>query len=168
MDGNGIDLIARNDLQEIHNGIYDSDRNGKANSAIHFSYGYALIPPDVYFDPATGGFTFMVWFKMSSLEGWQRLIDVGTHESGAGQNIYVAKYYGSPELYIRIKNSHSITHNYVFAITTNTWYHLAMSLSQTQSKISYFLNGANLIIHPLTGEFSSMFYIIGIYIRHFI
>ena len=168
MDGNGIDLIGCNDLKHIHNGVYDSDRNGKSNSAIHFTYGYALIPPDVYFDPATGGFTFMVWFKMSSLEGWQRLIDVGTHEYGAGQNIFVAKDLWSPALLIGIRNGHFTTHNYVFAITTNTWYHFAMSLSQTQSKISYFLNGANEIIHPLTGEFSSMFYIIGIYIRHFI
>ena len=68
MNGSGIDLVGRQHLQNIENGVYAEERNGQANSAIHFSYGSALAPPGVYFDCATGGFTVMAWVKLSSLE----------------------------------------------------------------------------------------------------
>jgi len=40
-----------------------TDRFGNANSALLFNGGYAVVPPGVYFDPATGGFTVMLWLK---------------------------------------------------------------------------------------------------------
>lgn len=63
MDGSGIDLADSHDLQIIEVGVFAEDRNGKANSLIHFSDGSAEAMTD--FDPATCGFTIMVWIKFS-------------------------------------------------------------------------------------------------------
>ena len=152
MDGSGIDLVRRHDLEILENGVYAEDRNGKANSAIHFSYSYALVPPDVYFDPATGGFTVMVWFKLSSLENWQRLIDFGTEQDGGGDNIFVSKSINN-QLRFEMKNNALLTlQKDFFVISTGIWFHLTVSLSNTLSKVTFYLDGSNEVSYSLPGK----------------
>ncbi len=73
MNGSTIDDIGEKDMTVIMNGKLTNDRNGNPNSAICFSNGFASVPPGVYFDQATGGFTFMAWIQVLSYNNWQRI-----------------------------------------------------------------------------------------------
>jgi hypothetical protein len=48
----------------VTNSALSVDRFGAANSALAITSGYATVPPGVYFDPSTGGFTIMLWLKI--------------------------------------------------------------------------------------------------------
>ena len=41
------------------NGQLNTDRNGIPNSALCLNSGFASVPTGVYFNPVTGGFTFI-------------------------------------------------------------------------------------------------------------
>ncbi len=69
------------------NGQLSTDRNGRPNSSLCLNSGFASVPPGVYFDPATGGFTFMAWAKVNSYNNWQRIFDFG---NGQNENIILA------------------------------------------------------------------------------
>lgn len=152
MDGSGVDLIGRHDLQTIVNGNFAEDRNGKANSAIHFSYGYALAPPDVYFDPVTGGFTIMAWIKMSSLELWQRFIDFGSSvNSHMNDHVFFVLGLNNKMTFILSNNGVETFRAESYVISTGTWFHFTISLSNTMSKVTYYLDGTNEISSALPG-----------------
>ncbi len=63
------------------NAVLSPDRNGIANKAVCFMKGFASVPPGVYFDQATGGFTFMAWIQVFSYNNWQRIFDFGNAET---------------------------------------------------------------------------------------
>ena len=59
------------------------DQFNKSNSALAISHGYATVPASVYFNPETGGFTIMVWVKLSSINQNRRIIEFGNGGSSS-------------------------------------------------------------------------------------
>ena len=115
-------------------------------SAIHFSYGYALVPPDVYFDPSTGGFTVMAWVKLSSLDSWMRFIDFGN-----AQSILVGINTKKNLIFVlRINGVDTFRKDYT-ELSVSSWFHFSISVSITMSKVTFYLDGANEISHILPG-----------------
>ena len=157
MNGSGIDLVGRHDLQNIANGVYAQDRSGQANSAIHFSYGSALAPPGVYFDPATGGFTVMAWLKLASLEEWMRIIDFGTKQGTNTADNIIISIGNKNNLRMLISNNGVGTFDnndlsaYNNLLVKNTWFHFAVSVSNTLSKVTMYFDGANEVSSTLPG-----------------
>ena len=86
MDGPVIDIVSGNNLQNVVNynfGAYD--RKEKMNASIQFNGGYALLPSDVYFDPTTGGFSFMFMVKVESASDGMRIFDFGNVQVNVDQ-----------------------------------------------------------------------------------
>ena len=128
MNGSTIDDIGEKDMTVMMNGKLTNDRNGNPNSAICFSKGFASVPPGVYFDQATGGFTFMAWIQVLSYNNWQRIFDFGNGPRNEevlvafrerGNKLQLDTYSGGST--VRTGASTSV-------ISLNTWYHVAVSV----------------------------------------
>ena len=78
-----------------------TDRFNNPNSALYFHLGYSQAPPGMYFDPATGGFTVMLWIKLISYNSWQRVIDFA-NGPGLDNCIFV---FPSSTLQVDLRNS---------------------------------------------------------------
>ena len=120
------------------NGQLTTDRFGNPDSALQLSKGYASVPPGVYFDPATGGFTFMSWIKIISLNSYQRIFDFGLGPDA--DNILIPCDGQSLNLYFETYLSGAYMGRFYFPqIELNKWYHLAVSVSGSTAKL--FLDG---------------------------
>jgi len=62
----GIDIVGSKNMTDLQKIEKTTDRFDKADSALLFNGGYAFLPPGVYFNPATGGFTVMFWLRLLS------------------------------------------------------------------------------------------------------
>lgn len=128
-------------LQINTNGAPAVDRNGNANSALEFTAGYAYAPTGVYFDPANGGSTAMVWVKFTTLTNWQRIFDFGNQ---ADTNI-------RDHIYISIRNlkvAFSVANDGTringegnTQVTVNTWIHVALSIDTLVHNATVYVNG---------------------------
>ncbi len=119
------------------NAVLSPDRNGIANKAVCFMNGFASVPPGVYFDQATGGFTFMAWIQVLSYNNWQRIFDFGNGQNN--DNILIA--FPSTGDNIRLDTYNKAGRNSAQAtdsISLNTWYHIAVSVSSGVS--SFYIN----------------------------
>ncbi len=135
--GNLLDTVKGRDMTIQSNGYFTNDRNGNPNSALLLSHGFASIPPGVYFDPATGGFTFMAWIQVFSYNNWQRIFDFGNGQNN--DNILIA--FPSTGDNIRLDTYNKAGRNSAQAtdsISLNTWYHIAVSVSSGVS--SFYIN----------------------------
>ncbi len=121
------------------NGQLISDRNGNPSSALRLSGGFASVPASVYFDPATGGFTFMAWIQVLSYNNWQRIFDFGNGPRNEevlvtfrerGNRLQLDTYSGGTT--VRTGASTSV-------ISLNTWYHVAVSVTGGAS--SWYVDG---------------------------
>lgn len=144
MDGSLTDIVGGNNLEIIQNGTLVEDRNGNANSALQFINGYAYAPADVYFDPATGGSTIMLWAKFSSLENFQRLIDFGIPKL-TGSRGYDLFFIGIRDghIFVLIKNDDVETfyQTNLYEITLNNWFHYTVSINPITLKVATYVNG---------------------------
>jgi len=88
---------------------------------------FASVPPGVYFDPATGGFTFMAWVKANSYNNWQRIFDFG---NGQNENIILA-FRDRDNKPLLETNSGGLVRTATFTtiISLNSWYHIAVSVT---------------------------------------
>jgi len=114
------------------------NRFGNANSALVCHDGFTgLLPPGVYFDPTTGGFTIMFWINILSLRnGWPTVL---SFES----NYMVFGFYAfTSRLFIQ-SISYGITYQYYTktAVAFETWTHVAICVDGTEVK-AYF-NGVS-------------------------
>ena len=121
------------------NAVLSPDRNGIANKAVCFMKGFASVPPGVYFDQATGGFTFMAWIQVFSYNNWQRIFDFGNGPRNeevlvtfrdTSNKLQLDTYSGGTT--VRTGASTSV-------ISLNTWYHVAVSVIDGAS--SWYVDG---------------------------
>ena len=161
MDGSGIDIINQYDLNIIQNGDFASDRIGKTKSAIEFSYGYAYVPPGVYIDPATGGFTMMLWVRFKSLENWMRVIDFGTDLNTVNSDgFFITINHGKLSFLINNKQKSILfRENDIYTVNID-WFHFAISVSNTLKTVGYFINGKNVKNSVMPGKFEFIKFII--------
>ena len=122
------------------NAALSADRFGNANSALYFNHGYATAPPGVYFDPDTGGFTVMVWFKPVTINSFQRIFDFGNGPDN--NNIFVANVGTNPTLYSNIFPG-GINSLSVSSVVINVWVHITFTSrdSNTQEASKFYFNG---------------------------
>jgi len=99
-DSSTNDLISQRNMTIQLNGQLVSDRLGNAESALRLSKGYGTVPPDIYFDPDTGGFAIMTLLKLISTGGYQRVIDFGT---GCSDNVILCTYGTSTKMYLQTR-----------------------------------------------------------------
>jgi hypothetical protein len=136
MNNSTADVIGRKDMAIILNIESTVDRFENPNSALLFTNGYATVPPGVYFDLKSGGFTIMVWVKLNALSYWQRILDFGQGENI--NNVFLAfqDWRTIPVFYIKSKNYAVM---YANQIQLNNWYHIALSM--TRDKATFYVNG---------------------------
>ena len=136
--GSTIDVIGQMNMEIQLNGQLTTDRFGNADSALKLSKGYASVPPAVYFDPATGGFTFMSWVKIISVNSYQRIFDFGLGPNA--DNIMITCDGQSLNLRFDTYLSGAIMGVFYFPqIELNKWYHIAVSVSGSTATL--FLDG---------------------------
>ncbi len=126
------------------------DRKGKINASIQFNGGYALLTSDVYFDPATGGFTFMLWVKVEKVSDWIRIFDFGNSQDNFGLMnsffVFIANGYIG-----LVAKDFSI--NYIFPVLLNNWFHLTVSYDLKLNIFYFYMNGGNLKSYKKTGKY---------------
>ena len=151
MDGPGIDIVSGNNLIDFVNynfGAYD--RKEKMNASIQFNGGYALLPSDVYFDPATGGFTFMLWVKVESESDGMRIFDFGNVQDYVDQiNTFIIYIQGG---YIGLIAKDFYVFN-VYPLLINDWFHLTVSYDLKLDTFYFYMNGGNLKSYKNTGKY---------------
>jgi len=120
------------------NGQLISDRNGNPSSALRLSGGFASVPASVYFDPATGGFTFMAWIQVFSYNNWERIFDFGLGQQD--NNILLALPERRNRLRLDVYNGGgSVSGDFGSSIDLNQWYHIAVSVTGAIS--SFYIDG---------------------------
>jgi len=133
------DSVGRCDLTSPTNIAPSTDRFGYASSAYYFNNGYAIAPPGVYFDPATGGATIMVWFKAVSINNYQRVIDFG-NDVIKDNNIVLSNYATSLKVFFGVYSySVGYTFNGISQMNVSEWVHLTATFNTTSAKV--YLNG---------------------------
>jgi len=134
----------------VSNSALSVDRFGAANSALAITSGYATVPPGVYFDPSTGGFTVMLWVKMLAFPSSgrsARFIDLGagtdldnfklgTHSA---QQLRLVVYKGTITKFI----------DSVGLIQLNQWTHIAATVNGSNAFL--YING--IFDNQITGLF---------------
>lgn len=114
------------------------DRFGNPDSAILIELGgYATLPSGIYFDPETGGFTFMLWIKLLSLNAWQPIIDIG---SGQNEDNIMLRFKSITILNANIVNDN--IHKKLDSPTDNleqVWTHIALSVEGFT--VNIYING---------------------------
>ncbi len=136
--GNLLDTVKGRDMTIQSNGYFTNDRNGNPNSALLLSHGFASIPPGVYFDPATGGFTFMAWVQVFSYAFYQRIFDFGLGQ----QNENVLLTFSSTSRYLRLDTYNVGLENrgeFSKPIDPNIWRHVAVSVTGTVA--TFYIDG---------------------------
>jgi len=122
----------------VKNSSLTEDRFGTLTSALVIASGFGSVPAGVYFDPATGGFTVMVWIKMLYLTNEPSIIDFGNgyYNDNIRLTIQVT---GKPRLSI-YKNMTGVAKSFLSAIKLNEWSHVAVSV--VGSKYFNYINGS--------------------------
>jgi hypothetical protein len=72
-----VDIAGGHNMTIISNVNSTEDRFDNAQSALLFNGGHAILPPGVYFNPDTGGFTIMLWIRLLSINKVQQVFKVG-------------------------------------------------------------------------------------------
>ena len=124
-DNSVDDSISQCNLTNSTNVFPSVDRFGNANSSMYFNNGYATAPSGVYFNPATGGFTVMVWFKsVNPINSYQKIIDCGN--GATTDNIMFGSYTTSSKMYsyVRPVSVSAISNS---SVSSNIWAHLAIT-----------------------------------------
>jgi len=138
--GTTKDVTGGKNMTLVTSSALSVDRFGAANSSLAITRGYATVPPGVYFDPSTGGFTIMLWVKMlafPSSGSSSRFIDLGirydldnfklgTHDK---QQLRLVVYKGNISKYI----------DSVGLIQLNQWTHIAATVNDSNAFL--YING---------------------------
>jgi len=122
----------------VKNSTLTEDRFGTPRSALVIASGYGTVPAGVYFDPATGGFTIMLWIKMLIFNNSPSIIDFG---NGYGNdNIRLSIINGTAQPHLSTyKNMTGVGKKFQKAINLNEWSHVAVSV--VGSKYFNYING---------------------------
>ena len=126
------------------NCAWTTDRFNKSNSALYFYHGYAQAPPGVYFDPATGGFTIMLWIKLISvkLTTWARILDFSANGGYSdGCYLYFTIKTANPGFVLFNSTTKTTDNTFTGNLTLSIWTHLAVSV--TGSTGTYYINGVS-------------------------
>ena len=132
--GSTIDVIGQMNMEIKLNGQLTTDRFGNPDSALLLNKGYASVPSGIYFDPATGGFTFMAWIKITSVNFYQTIFDFSLGQNA--DHILICFYQKSHILYFEtylLGSSQAIS--YFPQIELNKWHHIAASISGSTSTL---------------------------------
>jgi len=151
LDGPGIDIVSGNNLIDFVNYNFCAyDRKEKINASIQIYGGYAFLPSDVYFDPATGGFTFMLWVKVEKVSDWMRIFDFGNvqYNTGKMNTFFVFMLNG----YIGLLAKDFWVFN-AYPVLLNNWFHLTVSYDLKLDIFYFYLNGGNLKSYKNTGKY---------------
>ncbi len=144
LDEPGIDIVSGNNLINFVNynfGAYD--RKEKMDASIQFEGGYALLPSDVYFDPTTGGLSFMLWVKVESASDGMLIFDFDSVQVNVDQiNAFI--------IYIRFIAKEFQIQN-VYPVLINDWFHLAVSYDLKLNTFYFYKNGVNVMSKIKTG-----------------
>jgi len=108
------------------------DRFGNANSALFFNHGFTSLPPGVYFDPATGGFTIMLWIRLLSFNNTQQVFDFG---NGYDINTIELKFQDKQFRFCFEHNCYHIKSNLVYK-----WTHYTCVYHAGSGEIRMYLN----------------------------
>jgi len=138
VNGSGIDDIGYMDMTLETNAQLSTDRVGRPNGAICFSKGFASVPPGVYFDPATSGFTFMAWIQVASFAFYERIFDFGLGQ----QNENVLLTLRATSAFLRLDTYNGNRENngeFSSPIEQNVWRHVAVSV--TGSVSTFYIDG---------------------------
>ena len=130
-----MDNIGGKDMTLQTNAQLSADRMGVPNKAICFNSGFASVPPGVYFDPATGGFTFMAWIQVFSYNNWQRIFDFGNGQTNENVLVAFRERGNKPQLDTYNKGGPVRTSTFTTVINLNTWYHIAVSVTAGASSL---------------------------------
>jgi len=134
----------------ITNSALSVDRFGAANSALAMTGGYATLPPGVYFDPSTGGFTIMLWVKLLAFSANNdKIIDFSN-----GDNIDTIRLISLSTGQVRLnvfKGSINKLLDSASLLQLNQWVHIAVSVNGS--------NGYLYIKGILSGQGTGLFFI---------
>ena len=134
-------------LDTFHNAEFSNDRFGKPNSALLLNHGHVKVPPGEYFDPATGGFTIMLWIKPLSSPHLSPFFDFGSGRFV--DNVIYQMQTTTQKLRTYISNAHQTTTS-KSAINLNEWTHIAFTVSGGAKQTQY-ING--ILDHSESGIF---------------
>ncbi len=123
----------------VTNSALSVDKFGAANSALAMTSGYATLPPGVYFDPGTGGFTIMLWVKIFAFapDGTNtRFIDLS---SGSNSDSVRCAFLGTGKIRLVTCQATCYIIDSVGVIQLNQWTHVAASVNGSDGYI--YING---------------------------
>ena len=134
-----VDMIGHQNMTIELNGELINDRMEMPGGALRLNNGYGSIPAGVYFDPETGGWTFMVWMQVVSFNNLQRIFSFGGSNVEHFDNIFLNN--PAKKLRLRVFNGDTLKGDEIFNIDLklNVWYHVAVSV--TGSVASFYLDG---------------------------
>ncbi len=137
-EGSTRDVVNGSNISLVKNSTLTEDRFGTPKSALVIASGYATVPAGVYFDPATGGFTIILWIKMLYFTNGPNIIDFGNGSGNDNIRLAFNGATGQPRLSI-YKNVTGVAKNFISAIKLNEWSHVAVSV--VGSKYFNYING---------------------------
>jgi len=135
----------------VSNSALSVDRFGAANSALAITSGYATVPPGVYFDPSTGGFTVMLWVKMLAFPSSgrsARFIDFGI--GSALDNCRLGTDIGQQLKLVVYKDSTYKLVESTSLLQLNQWTHVAATVNGS--------NGFSFINGTLNSQVTGLFF----------
>jgi len=147
-EGTTKDVTGGKNITLVKNSALSVDNFGVANSALAMTIGYATVPPGVYFDPATGGFTIMLWVKMLDFDN-SKIIDFSNGFENDNIRL-VSLSTGQVRLNV-FKGSINKLFDSTSLLQLNQWAHIAASVNGSNGCI--FING--ILSGQGTGLFSS-------------
>jgi len=137
-DGSYIDRVGGMNMIVQPNVALTTDRFGNLNSAVLFSSSYGTVPPGIYFDPATGGFTIMTWQKISVYGDYPSIIDFGNGALSDNIMFYFVGTTGTNRLYVLNVGSGPYG-DFSSPVNIGVWTHVAVSVSG--SLATFYRNG---------------------------
>jgi hypothetical protein len=137
-NGGIYDSAAKNDLQTVGNAQVSTTQAKWGTTSMYFdgTGDYLLLQAGQNFTFGTGDFTIEMWFYVTTTASAQALIDFRPASTdGVYPLIYISS--GGGSIILDVSAGTRITGT--TTISTNTWYHFALSRSGTSTKM--FVNG---------------------------
>ncbi len=138
----GIDIVGSKNMTYLQKIEKTTDRFDKANSALLFNGGYAFLPPGVYFNPATGGFTVMFWLRLLSFNNTSQ----GVIAFGNGNKDTINIRFEKKENMIILETCFDFTCIWIKLGTlldtlVNKWNHYTSVYKVDSGEVGMYLNG---------------------------
>jgi len=128
-------VVGKQDMTMKLNAQLQADRLGNANSALTLSTGYGTVPPGVYFDPDTNGYTIMVWVKIIEIGNYPRIIEFG---NGTRGEIQLLAQKNTTQIR-SIGNGGTTSYDFYSTgtLTLNKWSHVTLTGTRAERKFYF-------------------------------